>query len=127
MNRTILNNMVANATITPLIGGGQVGAPVLNYGFNSLDAPDSNYDSIQLPEAIAGSIIIAYVIGSQNNILTVYPLLGSGNTINLTGTDATAFDFPNFDYSFPFIWSGQPLVFMCSFDGNWFINCASII
>lgn len=123
MIRIAQNNMVSPDFIQPLFGGGQNGAPVLRYGYNYIIPPASAYDSIQLPEAIAGSVITAFVIGSQDNLLTIYPLEGSGNTINLTGTDSTAFDFPNFFYAFPDIATGQSIICVCPFDGNWFIGC----
>lgn len=110
---------------TPKSGGGFFNAPVLNYGFNSLFPMQNEFDSIQLPPAIAGSVVIAFFLDgifTPNNVVAIFPNQNtSGDVINGGGNQQSEWDFPTTIMDeFP---ESQPLlVCVCYFDGTWFVS-----
>ena len=108
-----------SALLTPLSGGGQVGATQLAYGFNPIVGSYSSNDSVQLPLAIAGNFCMFYVVGGlSNTILALYGKEGSSDTIN-GNSGNTQFDFwNNVGGTLPMIG-----IATCSDDGAWYINC----
>ena len=120
----IYSNSNFAPTIThPNIDSTVNGAPILNYGFNSIKHPDINFDAIQLPPAVPGSVVIGFFMDAPfppNFQVTVYANQEAGDNINGTGT-SIAWDFPTgMALGFPEI---QPLLIcICVFQGVWFVN-----
>ena len=77
-----LQNIDASASLTALAGGGQATAPQLVNGMNLIGVCATNADSVQLPPAIAGSMVVVCNAGAAD--ATVYGKYGRSDTINGT-------------------------------------------
>jgi hypothetical protein len=101
-----LKDIDASASLTALAGGGQTGATQLINGINLVGVCATNADSVQLPPALAGSIVLVSNQGAAD--MTVYGKEGRTDTIN--GTDGATG-----------VTQADPLsaVYFCSVAGAW--------
>ena len=98
--------------VTPHAGGGQALATPLIVGLNPIAPAVTASDSVQLPAALAGSVVIGIPVFSAN-LVGVFAKNGSTDTINGSpGTDQ--FDIIPATGNFP--------IFVCPTDGAWFTN-----
>jgi hypothetical protein len=109
-----------NRSVTPFAGGGQSDAVPLSPGITAVLAPASDGDSLQLPPAMAPSVVILIPAptgtSGYSHVAAVYVLNGSSDTMNGISDHvdlgaATSDENPN-----PAVW------FVCSVDGNWDTN-----
>lgn len=77
-----LKDIDSKAGLTALAGGGQTGATQLINGLNLIATCATNADSVQLPPAIAGSVVIVVNAGAAD--ATVFGKQGRTDTINGT-------------------------------------------
>lgn len=77
-----LKNIDASGALTATAGGGQASATQLINGVNEVSTVASASDSVQLPAAIAGSIVLVANSGAQN--MTVYGKSSRTDTIDGT-------------------------------------------
>lgn len=77
--------LATNPGLTALAGGGQTGAPVLNYGWNEVSTSGAGgTDSVQMPPASPG--VWVGLINSTANTIDVYASIASVNGVALTDT-----------------------------------------
>lgn len=117
----LYSNNSITTNLTPLAGGSQSGAAQLNPGYNAINDAVNIYDSVQLPSAVAGSIVIGFVVGIQTNSIAVYAKNGTSDTINseLYETNNSV------PYLFPIppsVGNNQIFVAECVIDGVWRSN-----
>jgi len=93
--------------LTALAGGGQEGATQLINGLNHVGTVASSADSVQLPAAGAGAVVM--VANDGDNSMTVYGKEGRSDTINGTA-GATGVAQANAKFA----------VYFCPKDGAWF-------
>ena len=117
-NLRVYPNSSVHGPITPNSGGGQSGATPLAPGINVINDPSVDFDSVQLPAALSGTVVIGIVNDIQSHTLAVFAKYGNGDSINDQG-NSIEFDFPN-----GMIGQGQLLVAVCLADGLWTISCA---
>lgn len=114
-----------NALVTPHVGGGQAGATQLGYGFTPVAPPASSGDSIALPAAVAGSIVVLFsygdagLTGNTNNI-AVFAKNGTTDKINGSGSSAAQYDWE--PYAPAVYRQNQGAVAICVVDGVWITN-----
>ena len=114
------NNSVTT-NITPTPGGGQSDAAQLNPGYNAINDAASSYDSVQLPAAKAGSIVIGFVTGIQTKVLGVYAKFGTSDVINseiYESSNSNVFFWP----SAFVVGDNQIFIAQCIEDGIWRSN-----
>jgi hypothetical protein len=108
--------LTVNPSVTPHPGGGQASAVQLSVGVTGVLPPASTGDSLQLPLATAGSIVVLIPGNFASNEANVYVKNGSSDTVN--GIN----DFVDFGITtaggapFPVLW------FICPVDGDWRTN-----
>lgn len=109
--------------LVPHAGGGQADATQLSYGYNVLSPPAGGLDSVQLPAALAGSIVQAFVAGAwiPDNLMTVYAKFGTADTINGFSNTADMLFVPA-RHSNDADSTGQVMLFVCKTDGEWWGN-----
>ena len=117
-NLRVYPNNSVHGPITPHAGGGQSSATPLAPGINVISDASSNGDSVQLPDAISGTVVIGIVNELQTHTIAVFAKNGNGDSINMEG-NSIEFDFPN-----GMLGQGQLLVAVCIADGLWTISCA---
>jgi hypothetical protein len=114
------NNTISYG-IEPHVGGGQEFASQLYAGFNVLENPANYFDSVQLPEAVVGRVVIVFVNGQQTVPFSLFAKFGTSDVIN----QATEPSVSN-GWAFYFPYSGlnynQILICTCSIDGRWICN-----
>jgi hypothetical protein len=117
-NLRVYPNSSVNGVITPNPGGGQSSAVPLSPGINVMTDAASNGDSVQLPNALSGTVVIGIVNQIQGHTIAVFAKNDTSDSIN--GQDnSVEFDFPN-----GFLGQGQVLMAVCLIDGAWAISCA---
>lgn len=102
--------------IVPLSGGGQAGATQLGYWYNELVTSHDPGDSVQLPAAAAGSVVMVFVEGPMATFIAVFAKEGTTDTIN-GFANATQFDFVGTNAN-----TGRVAIFVCKTNGAWFAN-----
>ena len=117
-NLRVYPNSAVNGPVTPHGGGGQASATPLAPGINVIGDPSGNGDSVQLPDAISGTVVIGIVNEIQTHVIAVFAKYGTSDSINSQG-NSIEFDFPN-----GMLGQGQLLVAVCLADGQWTISCA---
>jgi hypothetical protein len=119
-NLRIASNNTVTTNVYPLVGGGQIGATQLNYGYNGILDPTSNFDSVQLPLAISGAVVIGFIQDVNTNTLAVFAKEGTSDIINPSLNESIAndwvFDFPGV------INDNQIMICTCAEDGIWTCN-----
>lgn len=118
--RTYSNNSVTTG-IFPLEGGGQTGASQLNPGYNAILDSVSPNDSVQLPFAIAGTVVVGFIQNWNSNALAVFAKEGTSDVINpfFGPVDNT------WQFTFPangFTGFNQIMVCTCAENGVWICN-----
>src|SRR3954471_2833955 len=88
--------------IQPAGGGPQADATPLQPGFNSMLNAINLGDAVQLPDAIAGTVVIGFVELVLDNFILVYAKDGTSDSINQAPNEATFF-FPPAPNSFWFL------------------------
>lgn len=110
-----VNGGVFNPAVTPTAGGNQSTAAQLNYGLTAVIPPENNYDTVQLPAAVAGSYCKLIAVGTNGggtgNAIAVWAKYGTDDSINGV---ANASDYVDFGASYPH--EGD---FFCFDDGLW--------
>jgi len=93
--------------ITAYAGGGQANATQLTAKFNNVTVSGTNGDSVKLPTAIVGKMVIVCNSDATQTI-AVFPQTGEymNGTINASSTISPAMAEVN--------------IFICPFDGYWF-------
>jgi hypothetical protein len=110
-----------NAAVSPFAGGGQASAVPLNTGVTPVMQPVSDRDSVQLPSAISGSIVVLLPVGTNGKFFAVYPKYGSTDTVNgdnvINSKHIPVVAIAN--GSFP---ATAPIWFVCVTAGAWLSN-----
>jgi len=113
--------LAVNAAVTPFAGGGQASAAPLNTGVTPVMQPASDRDSVQLPSAIPGSIVVLLPVGTNSKFFAVYPKYGSTDTVNgenvINSKHIPVVAVAN--GSFPAV---APIWFVCVTAGAWLSN-----
>jgi hypothetical protein len=115
MNLKVMQNNALTFSVIPLFGGGQAGAGQLNPGVNSIQDVDSPFDSVQLPNAVAGTVVIGTVQFFQSSFMGVFAKEGTDDSINGEPNNQM-FVFPTVGIPF---WT---LMCVCGEDGLWSCN-----
>lgn len=105
---TILGNLALGTTtngITALAGGGQANAPILASAINRVTTVASGNDSVRLPAAVAGNVVLVANSAAANS-MNVFPQ--SGESINALSANA-AFAMA----------ANSRAVFFCAVNGVW--------
>lgn len=97
-----------NPSLTALAGGGQIGATQLLPGMNEVTVSATNGDSVQLPPAIAGQMVLLVNADAAQNI-QVFGKEGRTDTIN--GTAGATGVTQN---------AGISALYWCPRDGIWY-------
>lgn len=107
--------------IVPHSGGGSSEATQLNYGYNGIVNTFEDSDSVQLPQAIAGSVVWIFIQNYvETTVLAVFSKVGTSDTIN--GLSDSQFNlFSNVAETSTSI----AAVAVCSVDGEWWSNLVS--
>lgn len=114
--RATLNISLANTSIhTDVlpVAGGQAAATQLDYGFSSVLDSGSSSDGVQLPPALAGTLVYLFPYGNHNTQVLVWAKNGTSDSINGQSNN-TAFDALTVNY--------RPTTFICAVDGQWQTN-----
>lgn len=109
--------------IVPFPGGGQADATPVNYGYNLINLGDdfNTGDSLQLPSAVAGSVVQVFTQGNTgNDNADMYAKNGTTDVINLSGNGDAFFIGTNPASAF-----GCVFVFLCVVDGQWWTNAST--
>jgi hypothetical protein len=109
--------LAVNAHVTPHPGGGQASATQLAAGITPVGPPATSGDSVQLPDAVAGAIVMLLPSGSFAGFtVSVYVKDGSSDTLNGLS------DFVDFGASFSTAAPLTPCWFVCVVNGAWWTN-----
>lgn len=112
-SRILQGGVSAEDGITAHAGGTQAAGYVLNNSINRVATVGSAGDSVVLPPAIQGSILI--LDNASGTSMNVFGAVGSGNTINGTaGTTAFA------------VAGAKSVTFKCLTKGAWVTSTAAI-
>lgn len=118
--RVAANNTLGASFITP-VDTLQSTAPVLSYGYNIILNASNPFDSIKLPPAVSGSVVIGMIIPFINNFIGIYAFDNGIDVINLSSNNTDQFQFPSFPSS-----NSQSIICICSQDGVWSCNFAPV-
>jgi len=109
--------LAVNAQVTPHAGGGQANATQLAAGLTPCAAPASSHDSLQLPSATAGALVILMPVTTfSGSTISVYVKNGSSDTMDGIS------DFVDWGSSISSSNAIPLLVFACVVAGNWLTN-----
>jgi hypothetical protein len=108
--RYLATNMPVNTTnaITAFAGGGQGSAVLLTAGINRVTTVGSAADSVKLPPALAGDIVVVINAAAANS-MNVFP--STGDNINALAANA-AFAMA----------ANKQAIFVCAVNGTWNSN-----
>lgn len=114
LNRVLQGGLNREDSITAHAGGTQAAAYQLKRSLNRVTVVGTAADSVALPKAIAGSIVLLANSDAADS-MNVYAKPGSGDTINGSST-STAFAQA----------AGKLVSFICFTAGAWITSTASI-
>lgn len=113
-SRLFQGGIAAEDTITAHVGGTQAAAYQLNNSLNRTTVVTTAADSVALPKAISGSILVL-INSDSTDAQNVYAFPGSGDTIN-GNTTTTAFSQA----------AAKVTTFYCLTKGAWITSTAAI-
>ena len=100
----------------PIFDASQVDASQLSPGFNAIINPNQAFDAVQLPLALAGTVVWGMLVGGPQEFLGVYAKNGTSDKINGASNDVM-FVFPNIPQTV-----SQNFICVCEENGAWCCN-----